>query len=73
METQHHQEPAMKDRYDDLHLQEDPYLIECARWRAVLENAPASRLPRIQRRARWPHWVLAVGLGAALGVLLALW
>lgn len=60
-------------RDDDLYLQDDPYLIECARWRAVLADPQPSRVPRVKRRARWPHWALAAGLGAVLGVLLALW
>lgn len=59
----------MKDRYTDLHLSDDPYLTECARWRAALGDARKPKAP--PSRARWPHWGLAVCLGAILGVLLA--
>lgn len=35
-------------RYDDLHLADDPYLVECARWRKALGDA---RKPRALRQA----------------------
>lgn len=58
----------MTDR-EDLHLQDDPYLAECARWRKALGDARKPKAP--PSRARWPHWASAVCLGIALGMLLA--
>lgn len=53
---------------DSLYLHDDPYLLECARWRAVLGDKPAPA-KRNRKAAQWPHWALAVTLGIALALL----
>lgn len=59
-------------RDDDLYLEDDPYLIECARWRAVLGDRPTTTARRPRGRD-WASPALAIALGAILGVLLAFW
>jgi cobalamin biosynthesis protein CobD/CbiB len=54
----------MTDR-EDLHLQDDPYLAECARWRKALGDARKPKAPP----SRVPDYLLAIALGVVLATL----
>lgn len=62
-----------QDAAADLRLEDDPYLVECARWRAALAPPPRRSGSRRAAGHRVADWLLAVAIGIILAALAVRW